>query len=213
MPIKKHDFVELDYTGRLKEGSDVFDTTDAKTAKEAQIFSEKNDYKPVIICIGEHQILKGIDEFLEGKELGNYKLELSAEKAFGKKDPKLVTMIPISKFAEQKIRPVPGLRLNIDNYVGIVKSVSGGRTVVDFNHALAGRDVEYELKVVRIVTDKKVQIEALLRILLGVKVPVELNDKKAMITFPQELPEQLKTPLSKKLADLTGVEIEFAVKK
>ncbi len=213
MPIKKHDFVEIEYTGRLKEGNDVFDTTDEKIAKEAQIFSDKNDYKPVIICIGEHQILKGIDEFLEGKELGNYKLELPTEKAFGKKDPKLVTMIPISKFTEQKIKPIPGLRLNIDNYVGIVKSVSGGRTVVDFNHALAGRDVEYELKVIKIVTDKKAQVEALLRILLGVKVPVEVKDKKAIVTFPQELPEQLKAPLGKKITDLTGVEVEFSVNK
>ncbi len=213
MPIKKHDFVEIEYTGRLKETTDVFDTTDEKTAKEGKIFSDKGNYTPVIICIGEHQILKGIDEFLEGKEPGKYKLELPSVKAFGVKDPKLVNMIPTSKFAEQGITPVPGLRLNIDNYVGIVKTVSGGRAVVDFNHPLAGHDVEYDLKVNKIITDKKVQVEALLRILLGVKVPVEVKENKAVITFPQELPEQLRKELAKKINELTSIEADFIVKK
>jgi len=213
MAIKKHDFVELEYTGRLKDGSEVFDTTDAKTAKEAKIFSNKTEYSPIVICIGEHQILKGIDEFLVGKDAGKFTLELSADTAFGKKKSELVKMIPTSKFAEQGIKPVPGLRLNIDNYVGMVKTVSGGRTVVDFNHPLAGRDVVYDLKVNKIVTDKKVQIESLLRVLLGVKVPVDVKEKKAIITFPAELPEQLKTELSKKLTELTGLEIAYEVKK
>lgn len=213
MPIKNHDFVELEYTGRLKETNEVFDTTDEKIAKDAEIFSEKAEYKPVVICIGEHQILKGIDEFLEGKEPGKFTLELTAEKAFGKKHAELVKMVPTSKFIEQNIKPVPGLRLNIDNYVGIVKTVSGGRTVVDFNHPLAGRDVVYELKINKIVDDKKLQVESLLRVLLGVKVPVAVQEKKAVITFPAELPEQLKTELAKKLAELTGLDISFEVKK
>lgn len=213
MVIKKHDFVEIEYTGRLKDTNEVFDTTDLKTAKDSQIFSEKSSYLPVIICIGEHHILKGIDEFLVGKDVGKFTLDLPSDKAFGKKVPDLVKMVPTSKFTEQGIKPVPGLRLNIDNYIGMVKTVSGGRTVVDFNHPLAGRDVLYELKVNKIVTDKKVQIESLLRVLLNVKAPVDVADKKAVISFPAELPDQIKIELSKKLSELTGLEISFEVKK
>ena len=213
MPIKKNDFVELEFTGRLKDANEVFDTTNVETAKKAEIFSDKADYSPITICIGEGHILKGIDEFLVGKELGEYKVELPAEKAFGKKNAELIKMIPASKFTEQNIKPVPGLRLNIDNYIGVVRSVTGGRTIVDFNHPLAGRDVVYELKVIKIVTDKKAQLEALLKVLLGVKAPVEVKEKKATITFPSELPEQLKTELGKKLTELTGLEISFEVSK
>ncbi len=212
MPIKKHDFVELDFVGRLKDTNEVFDTTDAKTAKDAEIFSEKADYKPVVICIGEGHILKGIDEFLEGKELGDYKLELSADKAFGKKNAELIKMIPTNKFTEQGIKPVPGLRLNIDGVIGLVRSVTGGRTVVDFNHPLAGRDIVYELKARKVVADKKTQVESLLRVLLGVKVPVDVKEKNAVITFPAELPEQLKAELGKKIQELTGLEVSFEVK-
>lgn len=213
MSIKKRDFVELEYTGRLKEGNLVFDTTDEKTAKDAQIFSERSQYCPIVICIGEHMILRAIDEFLEGKEPGKYTLELPAEKAFGKKTAELVKMIPTSKFTEQNIKPVPGLRLNIDNYVGIVKTVSGGRTVVDFNHPLAGRDVVYELKVNKLVDDKKIQVESLLRGLLGVQAPVVVHEKKVVISFPAELPEKLGAELAKKINELTNLEVSFEVKK
>ena len=211
MPIKKKDFVELDFTGRLKDTNEVFDSTDVKTAKDAQIFSEKAEYTPVVICIGESHILKGIDEFLEGKELGDYKLELPAEQAFGKKKAELMKMIPTSKFTEQKIKPVPGLRLNIDNHVGIVKTVSGGRSVVDFNHPLSGHDIIYELKVKKIITDKKVKLESLLKVLLGAKVPVEVKENQATVTFPTELPDEIKKKLTEKLEDLTGLKVSISI--
>jgi len=213
MPIKKKDFVEVEYTGRLKDTQEVFDTTSAEVAKQAKIFSSKAEYKPVVICIGEGHILKSIDEFVEGKDFGKYQLELPAEKAFGKKSAELVKMVPTSKFTEQGLKPVPGLRLNIDNFIGIVKTVSGGRTVVDFNHPLAGRDVVYDLEILKIVTDKKLQVESLLKILLGVDVPVDVKEKKVTITFPAELPEQLKAELGKKISELTELEVVFEAKK
>lgn len=213
MPIKKHDFIEVEYTGRFKDTKEVFDTTSVKIAKEAQIFSEKGEYAPVIICIGEHHILRGIDEFLEGKEVGSYTLELPPEKAFGKKKMELIKMIPTNKFTEQDIKPIPNLRLNIDGHVGLVKSVSGGRTVVDFNHPLAGRDVVYDLKVIKLVTDKKVQVESLLKVLFGTEIPVDVKEKKAIVSFPSELPEQIKAELAKKVSELTSLELSVELKK
>ena len=209
MSIKKHDFIELEYTGRLKDTKEVFDTTDEKTAKDSKIFSEKAEYKPIIICVGEAHLLKGLDEFIEGKELGKYSIDLPAEKAFGKKEASLLKMIPINKFAEQGIKPIPGLRLNIDGYIGMVKSVSGGRTVVDFNHPLAGHDVSYEVKLNKIVTDKKAQISSLLKVLLGIRDPkIELTESKAKITMPG-LPKELLDELAKKIKELTSVDVEF----
>lgn len=210
MAIKKGDFVRVEYTGRLKDEGTVFDTTDAKVAKDAGIFSEKAEYKPITICVGEKHILPGIDEFIEGKDVGEHKVELPAEKAFGKKKAELLQMIPMSMFAEQKIKPVPGLQLNIDGSMGVVKTVSGGRVVVDFNHPLASKEVVYNLKIDKVVTDKKDQVEATLRVLLGLRDPkVELKEKKATITLPK-LPPQILTELKKKIEELVeGIEIEF----
>ena len=210
MPIKKNDFVELDYTGRLKDTNDVFDTTDEKTAKDAQIFAKNAEYKPIVICVGESHILPGIDEFIEGKELGKFTLTLEPEKAFGKKDSGMIKMIPTSKFEEQGIKPVPNLRLNIDGMVGIIKSVSSGRTVVDFNHPLAGKDVVYELKLNKIVTDKKVQLESVLKVLLGIRSPkIAMDGNKATVEIPP-LPPQILDELAKRLKDMTGLDIAFS---
>ncbi|RMD58021.1 peptidylprolyl isomerase [Candidatus Woesearchaeota archaeon] len=210
MPIKKGDFVELEYTGRLKDSGEVFDTTDESIAKESGIYQQGASYEPIIICVGEHHILPGIDEFLIGKEPGEFELELPAEKAFGKKKPQLLQMIPMNMFRDQKIRPVPGLRLNIDGAVGIVKTVSGGRVVIDFNHPLSGKDVVYKLKVNRLVTDKKAQVEAILRVLLGLRAPqVDVEGDKVKISLPG-LPDQLLSELKKKIESLVKVEVEFS---
>ncbi|MBS3125321.1 FKBP-type peptidyl-prolyl cis-trans isomerase [Candidatus Woesearchaeota archaeon] len=209
MPIKKKDFIELDYTGRLKDTNDVFDTTDEKTAKDTNIFSKSAEYKPIVICVGESHILPGIDEFVEGKEMGKYTITLTAEKAFGKKDSSLMKMIPTSKFEEQGIKAIPNLRLNIDGMVGMVKSVSSGRTVVDFNHPLAGKDVVYELTLNKIVSDKKIQLQSIFKVLLGMKNPkIAIEGTKAKIEIP-ELPPQILGELAKKFKDLTGLDVVF----
>ena len=68
--VKHHDFVEIEYTGTIKEDGSIFDTTDEKTAKEHGSYDKKADYSPVIICIGEHNVLKSLDEKMIGKEAG-----------------------------------------------------------------------------------------------------------------------------------------------
>ena len=64
--ISKGDFVEIEYTGKVKEDGTIFDTTYEKVAKENQLHG--HDFGPIVICIGEEHVLKGIDKNLEGKE-------------------------------------------------------------------------------------------------------------------------------------------------
>jgi FKBP-type peptidyl-prolyl cis-trans isomerase 2 len=213
MAIKKHDFIELDYTGKLKDTNQVFDTTSEAVAKQAKIYSERGDYSPVIICVGEQHILAAIDEFLQGKEVGTYTLDLPAEKAFGKKDPKLMKMVPAAKFTEQGIKPMVGLRLNIDGMIGMVRSVTGGRVVVDFNHPLAGKDVVYELAIKHLVTDKKAQVQSLLRVLLGLKdAEVTVSEDAVTLSIPA-LPPPIQDELAKKITELTGLKVAYAKKE
>lgn len=205
--------MELEYTGKVKETGQVFDTTDEKLAKEAGVFNERAEYKPIVICIGENHILKGIDEFLVGKDVGEHKVDLPAELAFGKKNPEFIRMIPVNKFTEHKINPVPGLNVNVDGAVGVVKTVSGGRCIVDFNHPLASQEVSYELKVNKVVTDKQVQLDALVKLILGVQAKVEVKEKKGTITLPAKLPDTVEVELAKKLGELTGLEVSFVEEK
>ncbi len=198
--IKNHDFVELEYTGRLKDGNLVFDTTDEAIAKKEGIHGHKESYGPITICVGQHHVLQGIDEQLDGKEIGEeYTLHLSPEKSFGKKDASLIQMIPMGKFTKEGIRPMPGLQVNVDSNLGMVKHAGGGRVLVDFNHPLAGQDVTYIIKVNKIVTDDTVKLKALLQFQFKVKEwDIAITDGTATIaTKKLKLPAELAEPLTK----------------
>ncbi len=197
--IKKHDFVEIEYTGRIREDNTIFDTTEEKVAKENNAYDEHSDYGPAVVCVGENHLPKALEEQLIGKEAGkDYRIEIAHEDAFGKKDAKLIQMIPLSKFRQQKIQPFPGLQLNIDGMFGIVRTVSSGRCLVDFNHPLAGKDLAYEVKVKRVVDDDKQKLKSLLKTLLRMKdAEVEVKEGIANITLKHDIPKEAREEFQK----------------
>jgi FKBP-type peptidyl-prolyl cis-trans isomerase 2 len=207
--LRLGDFIEIEYTGKTKEEEIVFDTTDEKTAKSNNLFSERMTYGPVIICIGEHQVLKGIDDFLEGKEAGKkYKIEISAEDGFGKKDAKLLKIVPTNVFAKQRIMPEPGLQVNIDGAYGVIKTVTGGRTIVDFNHPLAGKELSYEINVRKVVTDAAEKLQSFISLAFNMKksaVEVTIENDNAKVKLPVKLPDEIAKKLSEHLVKLTGL--------
>lgn len=202
--IKKHDFVEIDYTGTLKEDGTLFDTTDEKVARAKGVHGKNAHYHPIVICVGENYILKSLEDQMVGKEAGKeYQFEIGAEEAFGKKDMKLIQMIPLSKFRQQKIQPIPGLQLNIDGVFGLIKTVSGGRVLVDFNHPLAGKDIIYDVKIKRIVDDNREKIKALLDTHLHAHdAEVSVNGGDASIKLKHDLPPEAMEEF-KKIAERT----------
>ncbi|MBW2989640.1 peptidylprolyl isomerase [Candidatus Woesearchaeota archaeon] len=201
--IKENDFIELEYTGKIKEEGMVFDTTDEKAAKENGIFQEGMKFRPKVICLGKGQIIKGLDKALAGKELNKeYTIEVSQEDAYGKKDAKLIQLVPTSRFTKQNIQPVPGLQLNIDGMIGVIKTVSGGRTLVDFNHPLSGKDLVYEIKANRIVSDDKEKISSLLSMIMGIEdAEVSITENKAKIVSKQDVPKAIEESLKKKISE------------
>lgn len=206
--IKTDDFVEINYTGKLKENNIIFDTTDETLAKENMLHNKSIVYKPVIICVGKHQILKGIDDALIGKEAGSkFTITLGQDEAFGRKDIKNVQLVATNKFTKEKINPMPGLTVNVDGMNGVVKTVAGGRTIVDFNHPLAGKDVVYDIEVVRLVTDQDEKIQSFMDLTMHLGAHVKTLDGKTKITLHHQLPKeihdlitaQLKAAISDKL--------------
>jgi FKBP-type peptidyl-prolyl cis-trans isomerase 2 len=210
--IKNGDFVELDYTGRIKDDKIVFDTTVEETAKSSNIHSPKFVYKPIIICVGEKHLVKGLDDALLGKNPGAYTVEVKAEHAFGKKAAELLKLIPMKLFKKDNVQPFIGLEVNVDGVLGIVRNVSGGRIIVDFNHPLAGRDLVYDIDVKRIITDPIEQAKALLE-LMGVPFEtLDIMDEKATINTKIRVPEEAANELSESIKKLVGLKsVEFVV--
>ncbi|MCF7871796.1 peptidylprolyl isomerase [Candidatus Woesearchaeota archaeon] len=218
MTIKKGDFIQLEYTGKITEDATIFDTSVQKIAEEAGLLHKHgpNDnhdhtdkYHPITICVGEKHLLPGLDEEIEGKNIGKHTINVPTEKAFGKKNPKLLKIMPMKLFKQQNIKPFVGLELNIDGQIGIVRSISAGRTIVDFNHPLAGKDLTYEVEIKKKIEDPKEQIQAILD-LVGIKpTKIELKEKKATIEIPIELPPEYTQKLKEEIKKLTNIETEI----
>lgn len=204
--LKKNDFIEIEYTGYVKENDAVFDTTDEKTAKDNGLHNPRMKYGAILICIGQGQLIPGLDKHLEGKELGqDYTIDIPPEEAFGKKDAKMIQLISTSKFKKENINPMPGMQVNIDEQYGIVKTVSGGRTLVDFNHPLAGKDVVYKIKIINKVDDIVRKVSSLVGAMLQIEEPkVIIIDGKAEVELAFDLPDDVREVLNKKILEVVS---------
>ena len=200
--VKKDDFIELEYTAKVKTPEIVFDTTSAELAAKNGLKNPGIGDGPRIICLGRGQILKGLDNALQGKEIGkDLTIELNAENAFGKKDPNLVTIIPEQKFKKAGIKPMPGFQFDVDGSTGTVRSVNGGRVIVDFNDPLAGKDIIYEIKIIRKVNDLEEKIKGFLNLSLNVKKEaIEIKEKE--INVDAKMPQEYLSYVENKLKEV-----------
>ncbi len=182
--LQKNDFIEIEFTGKTTDG-EVFDSNIKEVAKK---INPDIDAKPFVFSLGQGMFLKGVDDFLMGKETNKeYKIELKPEDAFGKRDPKLVQLMPIKVFAEQKVNPVAGAMFNFDGKIAKILSVSGGRVMVDFNNPLSGKDVVYDVKVLKKLEDLNEKIKAFNEFLFKQDLKFEIKDKKITMQVDKQL--------------------------
>lgn len=203
MALKAKDFIEIEFVGKLKDGN-VFDSN---IAEELERLNPKAKAKPFIFSLGQDMFLKGIDNFLIGKEIGDYEIELSSENAFGKRDSKQVQIVPIKVFKAQNINPVVGTSFNFDGKVGKVLTSSGGRVIVDFNNPLAGKDVIYKIKVKRIVTDIKEKVKAFLEFLFRQDFDFDVKEEKVVVKAPKGM-DKFMVLFKDKFKEVIGLDLE-----
>jgi FKBP-type peptidyl-prolyl cis-trans isomerase SlyD len=184
MNVQKNDFVEVEFTGKTNE--EIFDTTNPEEAKSIGIQAK---VKPVIACVGKEMILKGLDDELEGKEVGKkHSLHLMPDQAFGKRNPSLIKIIPMRVFREKNMNPAPGMVFQFDDKMAKIISVSGGRITADFNNPLAGKEVDYEFKINKIITDDKEKVNAIQDFFFRQRFEFEVKDKKVIFKEPKLKP-------------------------
>ncbi|WJI09783.1 peptidylprolyl isomerase [Methanobacterium sp. CWC-01] len=165
MPVKKGDFIRLDYTGRIQETNEVFDTTNQEVAEKEEIITEGKAYGAIPIVVGGGHILPALDDAVEGMEAGEEKnVDVSPEDGFGKRDSNLLQMVPMREFKKQGIKPQVGMAITSEGHTGIIRTVSGGRVTVDFNHELAGKNLEYQVKVEEIIEDDTEKVKAMIQL-------------------------------------------------
>ena len=201
--LSRKDFIEIEFTGKTKEG-EIFDSNIKKEIDKAKLNLEP---KPFIFGLGEGMFLKGVDAFLIGKSIGEYEIELQPEEAFGKREPKLVQMIPSKVFKEQKLNPVLGAMFNFDGRIAKILTVSGGRIMVDFNNPLSGKTIIYNIKVKRKIEDINEKIKAFNEFLFKKDFEFEIKDKKIVMDVEKPLIRFVEL-FKDKFKDVFGLDLE-----
>jgi FKBP-type peptidyl-prolyl cis-trans isomerase SlyD len=182
--IAKGDFVRLSFTAKLEDGT-IIDTTDEEIARENGIYNENAKYGDIYAVVGEEHVVKGLDEDLEGKEVGySGKVVVPPEKAFGKYDPDNKDTFSLSRFKE---RPQVGQRVRIGNRLGTVERIVGRRVIVDFNHPLAGKNIIFEYEIKEKLEKPEDKIKALFSIHTGIDViDVKIENSLAVVEVPRD---------------------------
>lgn len=191
MALQKNDFIEINFTGKIKDSETVFDSNISSELSKLNPNYSKEQAKPFIFSLGQDMFLKGVDDFIINKNIENlpskHKIELNPENAFGNRNSKLVQLMPIRIFHEQRLNPIPGVPFNFDGKIGKVLAVSGGRVIVDFNNPLAGKDIIYEVEIVRKITDLNEKIKSFLDFLFRTDIKFNVDGKNLILYMDKSL--------------------------
>jgi FKBP-type peptidyl-prolyl cis-trans isomerases 2 len=163
--LENGDFVRLDYTVRTAEDGTVVDTTSREVAEDAGIDEEDREFEPRTVVVGAGHVFEAVDHALVGAGEGDTDtVEIPAVDAFGEFDPDDVRTVSAEKIDDDD--RYPGAQVQVDGDQGHLETIIGGRARVDFNHPLAGDDLEYEYEILDVVEDRIEQARGMLGIYL-----------------------------------------------
>ena len=133
--IENNKVVRVHYTGTLPDTGEVFDSSEGREA--------------LTFLVGHKQMIPGFERELMGKELGEkVEFTLSPEDAYGEHNPDAVQKVPLDMFGN--IKPEVGTTLMSDMGPFRVTEVGDELITVDFNHALAGKSLTFNVEVVEV---------------------------------------------------------------
>ena len=190
MTLEKGSLVLIDYTAKLKDTNQIFETTREEEAKKLDLYDATRKYEPRLVSIGEGWVLKGLDEALASANIGDkLDIEITPDKGFGERDPNKVRMIPQRKLGEKSNEIKVGDTIEIDERTGIVRYIGSGRVQLDFNHKFAGRILKYDVSIIRKLENDRDKIMALIKRRLPLdneKIKFNLAGSTLEIELPEE---------------------------
>ena len=190
MAFQKGTLVLVDYTAKVKDSNEIFETTREADAKSNSIHDANVKYQPRLISVGESWVLKGLDDALSKYKIGDkLSIEVPPEKGFGVRDPGKVRMIPLRKLGEDAEKVTVGDTIEIDERTGIVRFIGSGRVQVDFNHRFAGKTIVYDLNVIKSLDTDQDKVLGLLKRRFPIeesKIKFEIKGTELDVNIPEE---------------------------
>ena len=191
MALQKGDFILIDYTAKVKETNEVFDTTNEEIAKKEHLHKEGEIHEPELVVVGEGWVLKALDDALTTMELNKLAtVEISPEKGFGQRDPEKIKRVPLKQLLAKQINPVIGARIEYQGKMASVRSIGAGRVLLDFNPPLAGKTLIYDVTVNKKLDSSEEKIGSLIHRRVPVveenKFELTIQDKNLTIDMPED---------------------------
>ena len=138
--VKSGDTVQIHYTGTLQDGT-TFDSSEGRD--------------PLEFVVGSGQIIPGLDNALPGMNEGERKtVKVDSTEAYGPVNPEMQQSVPREGIPAD-IPLEPGTQLQMQTPDGqampvTVVSVDEASVTLDANHPLAGKDLQFDIEVVKI---------------------------------------------------------------
>jgi len=191
MTFSNGSLILVDYTAKVKDTNEVFETTIEDEAKKHSIHDANIKYQPKLVSIGESWVLKGLDEALAKTKVGDkLTVEVTPEKGFGERDSGKVRMIPLRKLGDDAEKVSIGDTIEIDDKKGIIRFIGSGRVQVDYNHRFAGKTILYDVNVIKSLDSDEDKIFGILKRHLPVedsKLVIKKSGNSVDIVVPEEI--------------------------
>ncbi len=135
------DVVQVHYTGKLADGT-VFDSSVGR--------------EPLESTLGAGQIIPGFEQAVLGMKVGESKtVTIPAAEAYGPRFDDMLVEIPRDRLPSGKT-PEVGQQLGVNRADGgvtivTITGVSDNTVTIDANHPLAGKDLTFEIELVKIL--------------------------------------------------------------
>jgi FKBP-type peptidyl-prolyl cis-trans isomerase SlpA len=110
--------------------------------------------RPATFTVGDGSLLPGFERALFGLSAGaDEQLHIAAPDGFGEQREENLRFMPIAQFASDVV-PEPGLVVSFagpgGELPGVVRSIEGDLVVVDFNHPLAGKNLIFDVSILKV---------------------------------------------------------------
>ncbi len=139
MPIKNGDTVSVHYVGTFNDGTE---------------FDRSREGSPLKFKVGSGMVIAGFDKAVMGHEVGDkFSVNIPAAEAYGEKQETLLFPVPLEQ-VPATIKPQVGMHLHVGTDQGelevVICEMTDTHIVLDANHPMAGKDLNFALEVVSI---------------------------------------------------------------
>ena len=116
---------------------------------------DNNNNNPLIFTIGSGQVIPGFNYAVLGMHIGESKrVVVPPEEAYGEHMPEKVISVALEELEKNEVDPVVGhviyTVLNNRRLEGVITDVNSTHALIDFNPALAGKTLTFDIQLVKI---------------------------------------------------------------